>query len=497
MNKTLAIFAFLTIVFFNAQSTTTLKVSESAEFRDKERSEGVLALHTTPSGKTGLIRGSRRNFLIDVFDSNLNQIHTQIVESTKKENFFEFVSFENEIKFITIDEPSKRERTVYCNTFDIEKKSFSKKELFKADVEKGGLFTGRNKRQSSIAISPNGQFIAIATDNVKKNLNSYMVHVFDSKTLTLIFKKSYQEHQDNYFIPNDIYVDNDGNAYTLGKLFIQGKSQKKDGEANYEFILNKLSKSEVKNIKIALDAGKHIASLRMNYHEGKLNILGFYSDEKAGRIKGGCNFSIDVNNLGVLNKKHTELPKQVYEDLFREAKAERLDKKKKELKAYYVDYVFPDSQGNVYLLAEEFYVTTTYVMTGPNGAGHYQTVYHYDDILVLKFDANGEISWGRSIFKKSTSPSYNAFLKNDELHVLLNSGKNLKEKDDGRTKVSRGFLQGTALYDIYFKKNGEVTYDKIQDNKGQNFYQPFWGTYNNNKFILMSFGRNKQFMILE
>ncbi|EPR70713.1 hypothetical protein ADIWIN_3360 [Winogradskyella psychrotolerans RS-3] len=148
-------------------------------------------------------------------------------------------------------------------------------------------------------------------------------------------------------------------------------------------------------------------------------------------------------------------------------------------------------------MAEEFYITQTYVSTGMNN-GYWQTVYHYDDILIFKFGVSGNLDWGRSIFKRSNSPSYNAFLKNDELHVLLNSGKNLLEKDDGRTKVSKGWFESSSLYDIVYNSSGEVVYSKIQDNKGKTYYQPFYGTYQDGKFIMMSSGgKKRQFMILQ
>lgn len=494
--KTTCLFiAFLAI----GQSTTSLKVTESAEFKDKERSEGVLAIHTTNSGKTGLVRGGRRDFLLDVFDSNLNKINSQLIESSKRESFYGYVCYGDEIKYITVEEPSKRERIIFCNTFDIESNKFNQKELFRADVEKGGLFTGRNKRETNISISPNGQYIAVFTDNEKKNLNSYMVHVFDSKDLKLIFKKSYQEHIENFFQLNDVFIDDEATVFTLGKLFIDGKSQKKGGEANYDFILNKLSNEKTENIKISLPEGNHIASLKISFHQNKINLIGFYSEKRAGSIKGGCNFQIDAVNLKVLNQKNTPLPKSVYEDLFGDSKAERFNEKKKELSSYYIDYVYYDEEGNSYILAEEFYITSTYVNTGGMGmgGGYYQTVYHYDDILILKFDPKGEVTWGRSIFKRSTFPSYNSFLKDNKLHVILNSGKNLTEKNDGRTKVSKGFFESTALYDINFNSNGDVKYDKIQDNRGNNYYAPNYGTYNNGKFILICFGKKKQFMTLE
>lgn len=498
MKKILFIALLFSINLVKSQVTTQLKVAESPEFKDEISVDGVLAIHTTASGKTGLVRANKNNFLLDVFDDKLNKIFSQKVESSKKESFNGYVSFENEIKYITVLEPSKRERIVYCNTFNIETKNYSQKELFKADVEKGGLFTGRNKRGTNVAISPNGQYIAIATDNIKKNLNSYKIHVFDSEKLHLVFEKTYQEDVDNYFEPNDLFVDDEANVYALGKLFISGKSKKKDGDANYDFILNKISKDNTQSLKISLESNNFISSLAINYFDDKLSLLGFYSKERDGNIKGGCNFTINKSTLVVTNKKNTELPKDVYEDLYGDAKAERHDKKKKELNSFYVDYVVRDDLGNTFLLAEEFYITQTYVSTGMNGGGYYTTTYHYDDILILKFDKNGEINWGRSIFKRSTSPSYNAFLKDDKLHVILNSGKNLTEKSDGRTKVSKGWFESSALYDFTYSIDGKVDYNKIQDNKGNTYYLPFYGTYNIDRFIMMSDGgRKKQFMILE
>ena len=40
--------------------------------------------------------------------------------------------------------------------------------------------------QPSIFGAPNKKYIAIATDNVKKNSNSYDIHVYNSESLTLI-----------------------------------------------------------------------------------------------------------------------------------------------------------------------------------------------------------------------------------------------------------------------------------------------------------------------
>jgi len=489
---------FLATITLNFAQQTTLKVTESEEFRDKEKARNVLAIHTNSENKTAIIRKSKRNFMFDVFDKDLNKTHSQIIESTKKERYIGYTAFNDIVNFITVFSPKKKERIVYCHTVNISSKSHKKIQLFETTVEKNQpIFSGSNKRETNVAISPNGLYMAIATDDIKRNSNSYKVHIYNTDTFELLYVKKHQESIDKFYQPNDLVIDNNATVYTLGKLFKKGKKQKKNNEANYQFLLTKVSQQETATLKISLKDNLHIRSLIINNGDNAMQILGFYSDTRVGRIKGGCNFKVDTYKMSVISSKNTELPKQVYDDLYGERRAKNKKKKGKELKNFYVDYVITDENGNTYLLAEEFYITQTYVQTGTTG-GYWQTIYHYDDILVMKYNNTGDLDWARSIFKRSTSPSYNAFIKNNELHVLLNSGKKLTEKKDGRTKVSKGWFESSALYDFQYNPNGEVAYNKIQDNKGKTYYLPYYGTFENNTFIMMSSGRKKrQFMKLQ
>ena len=480
----------------NAQMTT-LNVSESVEYKDKEKARDVLTIHTTDNGLTGIVRESKKNILFDVFDNDLNKKHSILVESSKKERYIGEIVYGDQIKVFTVFSPKAKERVVYCHIFNVSSGSHSKMKLFEVTVaKKRYLFGNRQDRQTSLAISPNGKYLAMATDNIYKDVNDYAIRVFDATTLELLYTKSYQKHEEKYFQHNDISVNDNGIVFVLGKLYKQGKREKKKGAANYEFILNKITEKENSELSISL-AEVHIKNLDISMVDNQLHLIGFYSERNSGRIKGGCNFIIDSENFSVASQNNYELPLDVYEDLFGERRGSKKKKKGKELTNFYIDYILEDSEGNTYLLAEEFYITQTYVSNGMNG-GYWQTVYHYDDILILKFGASGNLDWGRSIFKRSTSPSYNAFLKNDELHVLLNSGKNLLEKKDGRTKVSKGWFESSSLYDIVYNNLGEVTYSKIQDNRGKTYYLPYYGTYQDEKFIMMSSGRKKrQFMILQ
>ncbi|MGE5943573.1 MAG: hypothetical protein ACM31G_04445, partial [Flavobacteriales bacterium] len=90
------------------------------------------------------------------------------------------------------------------------------------------------------------------------------------------------------------------------------------------------------------------------------------------------------------------------------------------------------------------------------------------------------------------------FIKDSKLHVILNSGKNLIEKEDGRVKVSQGLFESSSLYDIVYSDNGDVTYDKIQDNKNKTRYSPYFGIFKENRFITIGSDEGKKrFLILE
>lgn len=498
MKKIIYFIAFVTSISF-AQNTTKLKVIESAEFKDEVKSGDVLSMHTSPLGLTGVVRYSKKHLLFDVFNESLGRIKNTVIETDKDEDYCGELTFNNIIKIFTIFSPSKKERVIYCHEFNINDGSHKRTKLFKTDVEKNQrIFSGSNKRETGFSMSPNGKYFVVSTDDIKKHSNSYTVRVYNSETLSLEFKQAFQENTEKFYEANDLSVDDDANIYALGKLFLEGRSEKKGGKANYDFVLNKISESGNQVIKIDFSKDEHISSLIISNVNNKIRLIGFYSDQKAGRIKGTLIFDVATDAMTITKQNAFRLPEAVYKDLYTESKAKKKKEKAAELSSYYVDYVIEDDNGNTYLLAEEFFITTVYVSNGMGG-GYVQTVYHYNNVLVIKINADGQLEWGRSVFKRATAPSYSAFLKDGQLHVILNSGKNLNEKEDGRVKVSKGWLESSALYDIVFNDNGDVSYDKIQDNKGNTFYTPFYGVYNDERFITISKvgGGKKQFLILE
>lgn len=493
-----------TLIFLLTFSTlfsqeTSLKVTESKEFKDKLRSKrsNTLAIHTTEDGKTGLLRSDKDDFYTYVFNNQMDDVSIRKVKKENKETYQGHVSFGDEIKFITVNTTSKTKREVFCHSFNVKNDTYQKHFLFETKVEGSSLFNGYNKRLNNVVISPNGKYFAIATDNIKKNINAYNIKVYDSESLELVFDKDYNEHEDKNYVHNSLFVTNDATVYSLGKLQNSRVfSRSEDSKGNYTFTISKISKDDYISNTISLDDDNFISSLIINFHDGNLNLTGFYSEKKNKYIKGVCNFRLEDTALRVVYNRTDEIPFEIYQDFYRAKKAERLDDKKKEFSNYYIDHIINDDEGNLYIVAERFYVQSN--MVRANGIGYTETTYNYDDIMIFKVDANAQLAWGRGIMKRALSPTYNAFVKNGNLHIILPSSKKLFEYKDGRVFVAMSGLSYGALYDFTFSTNGEVSYNKIQDMKKRTNYLPFYGTYDNGRFIMPNTTKSKRrFMILE
>lgn len=483
------------IALAQESTDTSLKVSESEPFPETKSASDILGLHRDSNNNSVMVRKGKRNINIDIFDINLKRTKNRFIEISRKESFIGEFFEDDVLKIFTLEKKDKKTRVVKCYYLSLEKGYFEEKELFETTVErKQTLFGGEKKKETNFTVSPNGEYFVMNTSNIKKDVNSYTVRVFKSSSLELVYEKSYQTNKEKYFESNDLFIDDNATVFALGKSFLSGKSQRKKNKANYTFVLNKISENNEQTLELSL-TDEHIQSLTIKELNKQFHLIGFYSNKNTNRVKGYCDFVINTKDLVLEKQIKNELPASVYTDLY--GNDSKGAKKKSELSNFEIDYVLTDSKGNSYIVSEEFYITSTYVAMGQFG-GTWTTVYHYDDIFVLKIDPDGKLLWGRSIFKRSTEPSYNTFLKNDELYVILNSGKRLVKKKDGRTKVSQGLFESSALYNIIFRETGEVVYEKIQNNRKKSYYLPYYGNYDFDRFIMPNNVINKKrFMILE
>ena len=473
-------------------------VTETEPFKDSRRGSSLEAVFTLANGEILAVRSAKKELLVSNFDATYKLRSDVDLALERKESYLGASFTDNFVRVFTVLRVDKKSRDVFCHTYDIASKKVTKTKLYTAtsstkNRSKRGYVNPR-KHDENFRGSPDGKYLAFAVDNVNAKTNSYSIRVYDQE-LNLVYDTSYYRDIERYFQFDDFIVTNKAEIISVGKLYKVGKRDRRKGKANYDYVIHKVTEDDNTSSSLELQEN-FINELRFAQTDDLIRLFGFYSERSSDRMKGALSYNFQGTDIRDVSLKQSVFPETIYQDLYRDAKAERLKEKEKEFSSFYLDYAFVDEMGNSYLLAEKFYITQTTVSTGMGGMST-SIQYHYDDILVIKFDSEGTILWGRAILKKDAQPSYNALVMDDELHVFLNTGKNVKEKEDGRKKVKRGLFSSTALFDIVFDAKGKQTFELIQENKGKTIYRPYLGTFDYDKFILGNMSKSKkQFLIL-
>lgn len=483
--------------------STYFNVEETTPFKDIKKGSSLLGVHQFDNGVTVLIRAIKKDYVISAFDASHNLITNIELDKSKKETIIGSVATEGLVRIFTSDKVDKKNIDVYCRTYFLSSKRVEKVKLYSKETgrrRRTSLFTLFNpsprKYHENFRVSPNGEYIGFSIDNINSKTTSSLIKVFD-KNLEEVYEREYIKETENLYRFDDFIITDNAEILTAGKLYKDGFKDKKKGKANYEYVIHKVSEAD--HSYKTIDLGENfIQEVRFAQTGDAIRLLGFYSEKNSFRMKGGISYAFNGTDISNITPKVTPFPASIYNDLYSEGTAERRKKKEKEFRSYYLDYSIVDEDGNAYLTAEQFYITQHTVSNGPNGGFTTTTIYHYDNILAIKFDKEGNMVWGRSILKISNAPSYNAFAVDGKLHILLNTGKNIKEKSNGRKKVKKSWLEKSALFDIVFDEQGEETYQMIKENDGRkDFYSPFRGNYDYNTFIMANLSKNKrQFLIL-
>lgn len=489
----------LCVGFSSYAQSSYFNVIETEPFKDSRRGSSLEGAFTLASGEIVAVRAAKKELLVSSFDANYKLISDVELNLERKESYLGSSFTDEVVRVFTVQKVDKNTRDVFSHNYNINSKKLTKVKLYSATSNKsrgsknGAL--GTKKHEENFRGSPDGRYLAFAVDNMNAKTNSYSIRVYD-QDLNLVYDTSYYSDIERYWSFDDFIVTNDAEIISVGKLYKVGKRDRREGKANYDYVIHKVTENESSSSVLALE-DNFINELRFAQTDALIRLFGFYSERSSDRMKGALSYNMQGTNIEDVSLKQAPFPESIYQDLFREARAERLKEKEKEFSNFYLDYAFVDENGNSYLLAEEFYITQTSTPNGAMGGMSTTTQYHYDNILIIKFDSAGTILWGRGILKKDNAPSYNAVVIDNELHVFFNTGKNIIEKEDGRKKAKRHLFSSTALFDVVFDENGKDTFEMIQENKGKAVYRPYLGTYDYDKFILANLSKSKkQFLIL-
>lgn len=268
--------------------------------------------------------------------------------------------------------------------------------------------------------------------------------VYDN-TLTPVWEKGITlPYKDENFNIKDYKIAGNGTVYMLATIYPDKskgeKTKSKEYQVNKYVILSYNGKDDdLQQFEVNL-SGKWIdeMSYEINEETQELIVSGFYADDHKMAVKGTFFLSMDIESKKVKVTSIKAFDKEFISESIGEKKAE----KGKGIRYFDFDYMFTRKDGGIYMVAEQYYLTTrTY--TDSNGNTRTVTVYNYDDIMVTSINSKGEIEWTRLVEKRtgSSGPAYLSYAvnfnkNNDQLNIVFNDNpENISRAKDDTKKI--------------------------------------------------------------
>ncbi len=267
----------------------------------------------------------------------------------------------------------------------------------------------------------------------KKANDTFSFNVY-SLSLDLLWNKRLElPYSSGSFEIDQYLLDDNGNV-----LLLSGMSpEKEEADANrqktrkkkYVLFTYSWAENKLKEFNVNLKDKWIISATCALTKEGNICIGGFYSKDQHFTIGGSFFFTMNGQSREVMASGLMAFDKALLNEFLSDRHAERGN----ELSDFYFDHLVIKPDGSAYMIAEQFYISER-ITTDPNTGMRVVTYYYnYQDILVLKVKADGQIEWANKIAKdqstaddKGVYSSYALFESADKLHFLFNDhGDNL------------------------------------------------------------------------
>ena len=268
----------------------------------------------------------------------------------------------------------------------------------------------------------------------KYKMEEFKFIMFDSSFTILWEKEIKLPYLDQEFKIVKNKVDENGNVFLLTayKSLVSKQSQMRGMPIkNYTVLIYNKEQNRLKEFNIRLK-DKWVSGLNMEFdRSGDLVVGGFYNVSRDNGVAGTFYLTIDKDSL-TINSKSLSPFSDAFLSGFPLSKKERIEN---QLEDYYFDHFVIAKDGSAFFTAEQYYVRTTSYFDQRTGVTNYTYYYHYNDIIVVKMDAEAKILWTRRVPKKQVTTNdngdysgYAVVTHEGGLKVLFNDNpKNLED----------------------------------------------------------------------
>lgn len=394
------------------------------------------------------IQGKKQNkFIFQIFSGEQMNLKSSVTELMEEKGFnFEYIMrMKDKMYFFysIYDKPNTTEQ-LFVRSINTSEGGFDSEAKLLVSVPKKitGSYYYRYSAQGkfNIDVSSTGETFVIKyrinpeEKDDSRNTDMIGMQVFNSSTLDKIWSHDFLMPYTESMMDNlDFAVDSHGNGYFLIRKYKEEQTRKNREDADNESlaILIAGSAGELNEVEFTL-GDKLISTVYMKENsKGDIICAGYYRKPKS--------YGIDGTFVSILDSKGTLSEPKLYEfslDFIKKYKRMSERGKKKLEKAddkddlslnnLYMRDVEILADGGIVLAGEIFYVTTY-----TDSKGNTRTTYHYDDVIVVKINANGELGWMQKFPKRSTFESFKLLVSEKYTYVLFSDNpKNADISED-------------------------------------------------------------------
>lgn len=257
--------------------------------------------------------------------------------------------------------------------------------------------------------------------------------------------------------PHELLLSNQGEVYVLSN--IRDSTIYKNYKNNYRVSRFSFDSERQNEYSFSLPEkyimGAHLSLANLDTKNPNVIITGFYSNRNLFAIKGSFWVQIQTETGEELNRNITEFSADFMSQFMRAKKAQR----GRELYDFSFNEIVTGFNGQNYVIAEQRFTSAS---------NQYADYYNYNNLLVINYSTNGNITWMKKITKEQGAEdrwggysSYCTFECDSTIHFVFNDDpNNLFLKHTRRTYRFEKYKE-SLLVDIETDDNSNIQKEAI------------------------------------
>tara|TARA_R110002050_G_scaffold48356_3_gene112528 strand:- start:91195 stop:92748 length:1554 start_codon:yes stop_codon:yes gene_type:complete len=475
-NRIILILFFFAFFCFSQAQEMPISYAFGEKYNDKYKYSNLLTIAPDGNGGSILVRSyytgiilKPRGYFIEHYNSNLELI-SEYNYKLKEANYVDAFVKNGQVYLLFLEYNYRSKSYEYIihkssyNTFNFTQEKILA--IASSEVEQPLDRNYYNRNFSSgftttVLFNNDKSTFAISSHHKKGKDNKHMIYVFDANLNPLMEYDFSGEIEDkNYAFENMVISKDKREVYLTAKAYFK-KKRFAATERKFQYELLQIT-NEGGKVQSFTDPGMFPEALNPIIYDDKLVCVGFYANRKDNRYNGIVYFDIDPITMQIKDKKYHAFSNQFMIDKF--GRDENNIIKNLVFKGVEVS-----KDNSILFNAEEYFVTSS-VQRDPTGSSVKIDRYHYNDIVSVKLNADGDMVWARNINKSEVTqgdPAYTSYCSytkgTDTYFFISTASENPQQLSDERILFKQGLGRNRNVFVIKLDEAGYMSYDKVID----------------------------------